>query len=152
MVQPPARQWPDWICAATSSNSSALGWESASTKISQSPLAAAAPQLRARALWFTGSHTTVAPAARTSSDVRSVELLSHTMSSDCQLRREKAAMAALTWRKDSSINRSSLNAGITTEIRIGNNDSRGQAVVTVLALPSSDTAQKFIIFPREPPC
>ncbi len=50
MVAPPARQWPETICSATSANSPALGCESASTKISQSPDAASAPQLRARAI------------------------------------------------------------------------------------------------------
>ena len=44
-------------------NNSALGCESASTKMNQSPLAAAAPEFRARAIWLTGSNTTSAPAA-----------------------------------------------------------------------------------------
>src|ERR1700733_6813097 len=63
-VAPPARHLPFVICAATSENNAAEGCEPAATKTSQSPVAAAAPQLRARAIWFTGSKTTVAPASR----------------------------------------------------------------------------------------
>src|SRR5687768_18544050 len=51
------------ISVHRSENNSRLGYESASTKTSHSPLAAAAPRLRARAIWFTGSNTTMAPAA-----------------------------------------------------------------------------------------
>src|SRR5262249_58223728 len=76
-VQPPAMHRPSAIVAATSSNSAWLGCESASTNTSQSPLARAAPALRARAIWLTGSNTTAAPSARAISAVRSVELLSH---------------------------------------------------------------------------
>ena len=43
-----------------------------------------APQLRARPIWFTGSKTTVAPAVRAMSAVRSAELLSQTMSSEAK--------------------------------------------------------------------
>ena len=81
MVLPPARHWPVAICAATSSKSAALGCESASMKMSQSPVAALAPRLRARPIWLMGSKMTLAPAARATSAVRSVELLSQTMSS-----------------------------------------------------------------------
>src|SRR5207237_1160243 len=80
-VEPPARTLPDAICSAASANNSSLGNESASTKTNQSPVAAAAPLFRAREIWLIGSKTTVAPAAMASSAVRSVELLSHTISS-----------------------------------------------------------------------
>jgi len=62
--------------------------------MSQSPVAARAPELRARAIWLTGSKTTLAPAARAMSAVRSVELLSQTMISLCQPSRVKASRAA----------------------------------------------------------
>ena len=55
MVAPPAIQSPDWISLAMSANNPALGWESASVNTSQSPLATAAPEFRARAIWLTGS-------------------------------------------------------------------------------------------------
>ena len=86
---------------------------------SQSPAAAAAPQFRARAIWLTGSKTTRAPAARDNSAVRSVELLSQTMISLLHARREKAVMAALTWRNVSPMSCSSLKAGMMTEIFTG---------------------------------
>ena len=41
---------PDWISSTMSANSPALGWESASIKTNQSPVAAAAPEFRARAI------------------------------------------------------------------------------------------------------
>src|SRR5204863_1944061 len=80
-VQPPATAVPLSITWRTSSNKGGVGEESASTKRSQSPDAAAAPALRAREIWLSGSNTTCAPAARATSAVRSVELLSQTMSS-----------------------------------------------------------------------
>src|SRR5262245_16866688 len=99
-----------------SSNKSRLGYESASTNTSQSPVAAEAPLLRAREIWFTGSNTTVASAARAFSAVRSVELLSQTMSSLSQPSDVKAAVAALIRRSDRAMNFSSLNAGTMIEI------------------------------------
>src|SRR5438034_26505 len=84
---------------ARSANNSRLGYESASTNTSQSPVAAEAPLLRAREIWFIGSNTTVASAARAFSAVRSVELLSQTMSSLSQPKEEKASVAALILRK-----------------------------------------------------
>src|SRR6202012_4477391 len=42
-VEPPKRYLPDSMASATAFNKSALGCESASTKISQSPVAASAP-------------------------------------------------------------------------------------------------------------
>src|SRR5262245_57897888 len=110
-------QRPDSICCATSSNNSAGGCESASMKISQSPEAAAAPQFRARAIWFCDSNTTVAPAARAISPVRSVELLSHTINSLSHLRHANDWVADWIARRESPINRSSLNAGMTIEMR-----------------------------------
>jgi hypothetical protein len=106
------------MASAASEKSISVGSESASRKKIQSPSAAAAPALRARLIWFTGSNTTRAPASRAISAVRSVELLSHTMSSDVQPRRSNASMAAWMLRSDSGSNRSSLNAGTTTEILI----------------------------------
>src|SRR5919106_319316 len=100
----------------TSANSAALGQESASTKTSQSPVALAAPALRARAIWFTGSKTTIAPAAAAISAVRSVELLLQTINSDDQLTASNACMAARMLLKVSGSRRSSLKAGTTTEI------------------------------------
>src|SRR6266487_3756040 len=70
------------MASAASRKSSALGWESASTKKIQSPRARAAPVLRARPIWLTGSNTTCAPAPFAISAVRSVELLSHTIRSE----------------------------------------------------------------------
>ena len=61
--------------------SGADGVESASRKRSHEPEAAEAPVLRARLIWLTGSKTTEAPEARATSAVRSVELLSQTMTS-----------------------------------------------------------------------
>src|SRR6266540_5284288 len=106
------------MTTATSANNSRLGYESASTNTSQSPVAAAAPVLRAREIWLTGSKTTVAPAARAFSAVRSVELLSHTMISLSQPSKEKAPAAALILRSARAMNFSSLNAGTMTEIFI----------------------------------
>src|SRR5437762_4952455 len=83
---------------------------------SQSPVAAEAPLFRAREIWFSGSKTTVAPAARAFSAVRSVELLSHTMISLSQPGAEKAPVAALILRSERAMNFSSLNAGTMTEI------------------------------------
>jgi len=74
--------------------------------------------LRARLIWFTGSKTTRAPAARAISAVRSVELLSQTINSDAQPRRSNASMAARMVGSVSGSSRSSLNAGTTTEIFI----------------------------------
>ncbi len=107
---------PTRICSATSANNSALGCESASTKTSQSPVATAAPEFRARAIWLTGSNTTVAPAARAISAVRSVELLSHTINSTSQPRDVNAPAANLICASDAPSSRSSLKAGITMEI------------------------------------
>ena len=85
-------------------------------KMSQSPDAAAAPEFRARAIWLIGSKTTLAAAARAISAVLSVELLSQTMSSVSQPRLRKAGKAALMWRRVSPRRRSSLKAGMMTEI------------------------------------
>src|SRR5215471_18106489 len=115
-VQPPAMHRPPAIAAAVSANSSRLGCESASTNTSQSPLARAAPALRARAIWLTGSNTTVAPSARANSAVRSVELLSHTIVSVAQPRASNASAAARTLASVAGSSFSSLNAGMTTEI------------------------------------
>src|SRR6266568_1516841 len=101
---------------ARSANNSRLGYESASTNTSQSPVAAEAPLLRAREIWFKGSNTTVAPAARAFSAVRSVELLSQTMTSLSQPSEEKASVAALILRSERAMNFSSLNAGTMIEI------------------------------------
>src|SRR5207249_6343711 len=98
--------------------SSALGLESASTKKIQSPQARAAPVFRARRIWLTGSNTTCAPAPLAISAVRSVELLSHTISSDSQPSRANPSMAAPMLESEPRSNRSSLNAGTTTEIFI----------------------------------
>ena len=87
-------------------------------KISQSPLAAAVPLLRARPIWLIGSKTTCAPAACASSAVRSVELLSHTINSLAQPRCENAAVAMLIRRSVSAISFSSLKAGTMIEIFI----------------------------------
>src|SRR5258705_379888 len=99
-----------------SSNNSRLGYESASTNTSQSPDAAEAPLLRAREIWFTGSKTTVASAARAFSAVRSLELLSQTIISFSQPSEEKASVAALILRSARAMNFSSLNAGTMIEI------------------------------------
>lgn len=91
----------------------AEGVESASRKRSHEPEAAAAPVLRARLIWLTGSKTTVAPAARATSAVRSVELLSQTMTSCVRPREAKEAQAE--WRAWSVAGRSfsSFHAGMT---------------------------------------
>src|SRR5438876_12041821 len=117
MVLPPARH-PARIESAASRNSSGLGVQSASTKKIQSPRARAAPALRARPIWLTGSNTTPAPARFATCAVRSVELLSHTMSSDSQPTRANPSMAARLLESEPGSNRSSLNAGTTTEIFI----------------------------------
>src|SRR6266496_3310599 len=101
---------------ARSANNSRLGYESASTNTSQSPVAAEAPLLRAREIWFIGSNTTVASAARAFSAVRSVELLSQTMISLSQSSEENASVAALILRSERAMNFSSLNAGTMMEI------------------------------------
>ena len=93
-VLPPARQRPEAMASAASANSAAVGWESASTNTSQSPVAAAAAALRARPIWLTGSNTTRAPAAAAIAGVASLELLSQTISSVVQPRAVKAACAA----------------------------------------------------------
>src|SRR5438552_14493435 len=85
---------------------------------SQSPVAADAPRFRAREIWLSGSKTTLAPAARAFSAVRSVELLSQTMISFSQPNAEKALVAAMILRSDRPMNFSSLKAGTTTEIFI----------------------------------
>src|SRR5256885_12935552 len=85
---------------------------------SQSPVAADAPRFRAREIWLSGSKTTMAPAARAFSAVRSVELLSQTMISLSQPKEEKASVAAVILRSDRAMNFSSLNAGTMTEIFI----------------------------------
>src|SRR5436190_18310565 len=104
------------MTSARSANNSRLGYESASTNTSQSPVAAEAPLLRAREIWFIGSNTTVASAARAFSAVRSVELLSQTMISLSQPSEEKAFVAALILRSERAMNFSSLNAGTMIEI------------------------------------
>src|SRR5438445_11008697 len=104
--------------SAASRKSSALGSESASTKKIQSPRARAAPALRARPIWFTGSNTTSAPARSAISAVRSFELLSHTISSDSQPSRANPSAAARVLEGAPGSNRCSLNAGTTTEILI----------------------------------
>src|SRR5207245_8961736 len=60
---PPPRQRPLWRTTARSANNSRLGYESASTNTSQSPVATEAPLLHAREIWFIRSNTTAAPAA-----------------------------------------------------------------------------------------
>jgi hypothetical protein len=115
-VVPPATQRPSANCAATSRNNSGLGRESASTKINQSPVAAAAPVFRARAIWLMGSKTTWAPAANAISAVRSVELLLQTMISEDQSRSTNTEAAACTCLRVSPQSRSSLKAGIIIEI------------------------------------
>src|SRR5436190_5126430 len=104
------------MTSARSANNSRLGYESASTNTSQSPVAAEAPLLRAREIWFIGSNTTVASAARAFSAVRSVELLSQTMISFSQPSEQKASVAALILRSERAMNFSSLNAGTMIEI------------------------------------
>src|SRR2546427_7842900 len=104
------------MATARSANNSRLGYESASMNTSQSPVAAEAPLLRAREIWFIASNTTVASAARAFSAVRSVELLSQTMISLCQPSEEKASAAALILRRERAMNFSSLNAGTMIEI------------------------------------
>src|SRR5881409_2917069 len=104
------------MATARSANNSRLGYESASMNTSQSPVAAEAPLLRAREIWFIASNTTVASAARAFSAVRSVELLSQTMISLCQPSEEKASVAALILRRERAMNFSSLNAGTMIEI------------------------------------
>ena len=54
-VEPPASVRPETICSATLANKPSHGRESASTNTNQSPVATAAPTLRARAIWLTGS-------------------------------------------------------------------------------------------------
>ena len=98
--------------------SASEGVESASMKMSHSPLAARAPASRARPIWLTGSKTTRAPAARPSSAVRSVELLSHTKHSQSQPRAVNADAAAFTAASAAGRSFSSLKAGRTTETRI----------------------------------
>src|SRR5437016_1132519 len=116
-VLPPARH-PARMASAASRKSSTRGYESASTKKIQSPPAQAAPVLRARPIWLTGSNTTCAPRPVAISAVRSVELLSHTISSDFQPSRANPSMAARTLESEPGSSRSSLNAGTTTEIFI----------------------------------
>jgi hypothetical protein len=82
---------------------------------SQSPVAAAAPVLRAREIWLIGSNTTRAPAAAAIAAVRSVELLSQTISSADHPACSKATIAARMRRSDSPSNFSSLYAGMTRE-------------------------------------
>jgi hypothetical protein len=65
---------------------------------------------------LTGSKTTVAPAARAISAVRSVELLSQTINSVSQPMRVNAPAADLIRASDAPSSRSSLNAGTTIEI------------------------------------
>ena len=117
-VAPPPKHFPETICSATSANNSLLGFESASTKISQSPVAAAAPVFLARAIWLMGSNTTLAPPALASSSVRSVELLLQTINSVSQLHRENSVIASRILASVSPIRRSSLKAGTTIEIFI----------------------------------
>jgi hypothetical protein len=87
-------------------------------KINQSPVACAAPVLRAREIWFSGSKTTSAPAERAISAVRSLELLSQTMISDVQPSRSKTGLAAAMLCSVPPSRASSLKAGMTMEIRI----------------------------------
>src|SRR6478672_8435952 len=84
--------------------------------MSQSPEAAAAPVLRARPIWLMGSKATSAPASRANSAVRSVELLSQTISSVSQLRRLNAPRFSRIVRSVCLINSSSLKAGTIIEI------------------------------------
>ena len=89
------------------------GVESASRKRSHEPEEAAAPVLRARLIWLTGSKTTEAPAARATSAVQSVELLSQTMTSHEMPAAENDEQAE--WRAWSVAGRSfsSFHAGMT---------------------------------------
>ena len=82
----------------------------------ESPPARAAPVFRARAIWLTGSKTTIAPAARAISAVRSVELLSQTMSPRAHARASNAAVARGCCGASPAAAFSSLNAGTTIEI------------------------------------
>src|SRR5205809_7543006 len=104
------------MTSARSANNSRLGYESASTNTSQSPVASEAPLLRAREIWFIGSNTTFASAARGFYAVRSVELLSQTMISLSQPSEEKASDDALIVGSERSINFSSLTAETMNEI------------------------------------
>src|SRR3954462_251295 len=110
-VAPPATHLPFAMTSFMCTNSSREGKESASTNTSQSPRAARAPVLRAREIWFTGSNTTSAPASRAIAAVRSMELLSHTMSSASS----NAVMAARIAASEAARTFSSLKAGTTTE-------------------------------------
>jgi hypothetical protein len=107
-VAPPATYRPVAMASAASASNSREGWESASMKSSHSPVAAAAPQFRARAIWLIGSNTTRAPSARAISAVRSVELLSHTINSVSQPRSRKADAAAWMLRNEAPSSFSSL--------------------------------------------
>src|SRR6185312_2941343 len=90
----------------------------ASTNSSQSPPAAIPPRFRAREIWFTGSNTILAPAARAVFAVPSVELLSQTITSLSQPSSENAALASWMAPSERAIIFSSLNAGTTMEIFI----------------------------------
>jgi len=68
--------------------------ESASRISNQSPDAARVTALRVRETWLSGSKTTRAPAARATWGVRSVELLSQTITSADQLGEALARMAS----------------------------------------------------------
>ncbi len=92
-VLPPARYRPVVMASATSAKRPGEGRESASTKTSHDPTAAAAAALRAREIWFTGSKTTRAPWARAMAAVPSLELLSQTISSLVQPRDSNTAVA-----------------------------------------------------------
>lgn len=116
--QPPPAQLPFSMRLAVAEKSGAAGKESASTKMSQSPVAAEAPRLRAREIWLIGSKITMAPASRAISEVRSVELLSQTTISQCQPRSVKALQAERIAARDLPSSFSSLKAGTTTEIFI----------------------------------
>lgn len=78
---PPPQQAPPAIAALSCSRVETESLESASMNNSHSPAAAAAPALRARPIWFTGSNTTLAPAAAAIRAVESEELLSQTITS-----------------------------------------------------------------------
>ena len=115
-VQPPPRYCLLCMESAVSANNSGDTTESASVKTSQSPEAAAAPLFRAREIWLIGSNTTLAPCWQATSAVRSVELLSHTISSLSQPRSAKTACAVRMPRRAWGRSFSSLNAGTMTEI------------------------------------
>src|SRR5262249_50892093 len=109
-VAPPAKVPRNSIWPARSPKSQSLGKESTSMKTTQFPGGTEGSRFRGLEIWLIGSQTTFAPSVSAMLAVRSVELLSQTISSLSHPSVSKAHAAFLIAARQEGSNRSSLKA------------------------------------------